>query len=54
MNGTRITNEKTLLGQPRRKWEDDIKIDLRKVCCDNDSGQDVLRIVNIDICSVQT
>jgi hypothetical protein len=46
--------KKTLLGQPRRKWEDDIKIDLREVCCDNGSGQDVLRIVDIDISGVQT
>ena len=29
-----VGNRKRPLGRPRRRWEDNIKMDLREVCCD--------------------
>jgi hypothetical protein len=37
---------KRSLGRPRRGWEDDIKIAIRKKVCDDGSGRNWLRIVS--------
>jgi hypothetical protein len=30
-NGFKLTNRRIILGRPRRRWEDNIKMDLREV-----------------------
>jgi hypothetical protein len=35
--------EKQPLGKQRRKWEDNIKIDYRRMCCQNGKGMELVQ-----------